>query len=99
VAVALPAWHHDAEFYKAQAWPGLGVEPWQLDPDFLQTYARPKVFVVGERDPFAPPGAVKRLVDRIPEPKTLHIVPGADHFFRGQERTVANVVVKAIAVP
>jgi alpha/beta superfamily hydrolase len=96
-AVGLAAWHYDADFYKAKARHDLGVEPWQLDPGFLQTFTRPKVFVAGEHDPLAPPVALKRLVDRIPEPKTLHVVAGTDHFFRGYEQVVGNLIACAIA--
>ncbi len=96
-AVGLPAWRYDAEFYNSKAWPDLGGEHWEPDPGFLTMFARPKVFVVGEHDPFAPVAMLRRFVDRLPEPKSFHIVPGTDHFFVGYERIVGDLVARAIS--
>jgi alpha/beta superfamily hydrolase len=61
------------------------------DP-FLDEDARPKLFVVGEHDPLAPTGVLRRYVGRLQPPKTLEVVPGADHLFSGQVSRVAEVV-------
>lgn len=96
-AVGLAAWHYDSEFYQGRARFGLDIEPWQFRLDFLQEYTRPKLFIAGEHDPIAPPAAVRRLVDRVPEPKTLHVVRGADHSFRGCEQIVGDLVGDVLA--
>jgi alpha/beta superfamily hydrolase len=67
------------------------------DADSLQSFARPKLFVTGEYDQLAPPGALGKLVDRLPPPKTLHLVPGADHFWWGREQEVAELVAGFMA--
>jgi alpha/beta superfamily hydrolase len=41
----------------------------------------PKLFVIGDHDPFAPKEVLERVLEGAPEPKRLVWVPGADHFF------------------
>ena len=52
----------------------------------------PKLFITGERDQLALPGEMRKLVERLPEPKSVQIVPGADHFWWGSERKVGELV-------
>jgi uncharacterized protein len=54
----------------------------------------PKIFLCGGRDPYAPPEVLAGLVNGLPEPKRLVAIPDADHFFVGQERTLAHHAVK-----
>jgi alpha/beta superfamily hydrolase len=59
--------------------------PVSMDADltYLQACPRPRLFVQGEEDTIGPPPRLRALVDALPEPKTLVVVPGADHFFAG----------------
>jgi alpha/beta superfamily hydrolase len=59
--------------------------PMTMIPDvaFLQGCRVPRLFVQGEHDPFGSGEAIRPLAARLPEPRTLVIVPGADHFFTG----------------
>jgi alpha/beta superfamily hydrolase len=91
-AVGLVAWRYDTDFYRLGAGPDQGIALGQFDPDFLQTFSRPKLFVVGEHDSFAPPDRLQTLVDRLPDPKSFHIIPGSDHFLQGHERRVGHLV-------
>jgi alpha/beta superfamily hydrolase len=91
-AVSLVAWHYDADFHARNARPELGVEPWQFDPDFMQAFFQPKLFVTGEHDPLSPPSALRRLMDRIPLPKELRVVPGVDHSWHGREQEAGQLV-------
>lgn len=52
----------------------------------------PKLFVTGEHDSLAPLRSLRDLVDRLPSPKTLHVVAGTDHFFHGCEQEVGELV-------
>jgi alpha/beta superfamily hydrolase len=54
--------------------------------------AFPKLFITGERDRLAPPSQLLRLVERLPEPKSVQIVPGVDHFWWGSEQEVGRRV-------
>lgn len=95
-AAGLVAWRYDLDFYRATSQPGRNADTWQFAPDFLQSFARPKLFITGEGDPFAPPSALRDLVNRLPPPKTLHALPGTDHFFWGREREVGDLVADFI---
>jgi pimeloyl-ACP methyl ester carboxylesterase len=41
--------------------------------------ARPKLFIAGSEDSDTPPPIMERMMDHVPEPKRLWIVPGATH--------------------
>jgi alpha/beta superfamily hydrolase len=60
----------------------------------LQASRGPKVFLSGARDPYAPSEVLTGLVKSLPEPKRLVVFPDTDHFFVGQERTLAQKAVK-----
>jgi alpha/beta superfamily hydrolase len=91
-AVGLAAWHFDADLGLASARSGFGDEADQFDAAFLQSLARPKLFVAAEHDAFAPVQSLRRLVERIPPPKALHVMAGTDHFFHGREAEVGELV-------
>jgi len=61
------------------------------------TGERARHFVAGERDQFCDRNALQALFERLPEPKSMSVVPGADHFFFGLERPVIEAVKKAIS--
>lgn len=54
------------------------------DAAFLSAVRVPRLFVQGERDVFGDAEAMRRLVDPLPEPRSLVVVPDADHFFTGK---------------
>jgi alpha/beta superfamily hydrolase len=96
-AVALVAWHVDTDFYRVSAGYPVTSELEQFDPDFMQGFRCPKLFISGERDWFISPEAIRKLVDGLPPPKTLTLIPGADHFFSGREQQVGEQVAEFIA--
>jgi alpha/beta superfamily hydrolase len=51
---------------------------------FLQNLAIPKLFLSGDRDPFAPAEELLQVAASAAEPKRLILIPGADHFFTDQ---------------
>jgi alpha/beta superfamily hydrolase len=58
----------------------------------LEQCARPVYLVCGDRDATCPIASAEELIERCEGPKGLAIVPGADHFFRGDEGAVAAQV-------
>lgn len=50
----------------------------------LGACALPKLFLSGDRDPYAPAERLKRLAAAAAEPRRLVLIPGADHFFSGR---------------
>jgi alpha/beta superfamily hydrolase len=67
------------------------------DLAFLSQCEKEKLFIVGERDQFCSLAKLQEALARIGEPKTLRIVPGADHFFAGHEKVVAAAVKASVA--
>jgi alpha/beta superfamily hydrolase len=59
--------------------------PVSMDPElaYLQACARPRLFVQGEDDSIGPPSRLRAVVEALPEPKSLAVIPAADHFFAG----------------
>jgi alpha/beta superfamily hydrolase len=60
---------------------------------FLDGDARPKLFVAGDRDRWAPAEPLRAYVERLREPSALELIPGTDHFFGGRARQVAERIV------
>jgi alpha/beta superfamily hydrolase len=76
---------------------GLGLPVAAIDDriydfEFLRSCVKPKLFVSGDRDQFGPRAEVQRLVEALPDPKKLVIIPGADHFFEGRLRELRETV-------
>ena len=53
------------------------------DTAFLASCAQPRLFVQGDGDAFADGARIRALVETLPEPKTLIVLPHSDHFFTG----------------
>ena len=62
------------------------------DTTFVATSTKPRLFVQGEHDEFGNGDAIERFVATLPEPKTLVVVPGADHFFTGKTTALGAAV-------
>ena len=48
--------------------------------------------IQGERDTYAPAALIRDVVDALPEPKSLAVIPGADHFFAGHLEEMQEAV-------
>jgi alpha/beta superfamily hydrolase len=93
-AVGLRVVCHD-DRVKAVIGLGLPLAPLdesRYDLDFLHSCAKPKLFVSGSRDQFAPRASLEALVNSLPEPKKLVIIESADHFFEGRLREMREAV-------
>lgn len=92
-AVSLAACYNDD---RVQALIGLGIPTHAEGRDytygFLSECKKPKLFVSGDRDQYGPLGQVKAIVEQAAEPKELHIVPQADHFFVGKLDTMQAAI-------
>ncbi len=51
--------------------------------DFLRKCTQPKLLVTGARDLFAPRQRMEEIFAESPDPKEMHWVAGAEHFFMG----------------
>ncbi len=63
---------------------GIGVPVNASDLSFLDADAKPKLIVQGARDEFGSREKVQAFFASLQEPKRLHIVEDADHFFAGK---------------
>jgi alpha/beta superfamily hydrolase len=57
--------------------PPLGI----YDFGFLKRCRKKKLFIAGDRDFFCPPSLLEKWYQELEEPKSLAVIPGADHFF------------------
>ena len=89
--------------YSFGAWAGLPVgvadkrirglvaiaPPLELyDFGFLQRCEKPKLMIAGSQDPFCPTSVLEAWFGHLEEPKSLAVVPGADHFFFSHTRSL-----------
>lgn len=72
--------------------PVAPIEDRSYDYEFLETCAKPKLFLSGARDQFGPRTKLQALVDSVPDPKKLVFIEGADHFFEGRLREVRETI-------
>jgi len=72
--------------------PAVPVEGRVYELEFLRNCAKPKLFVSGSRDPFAPPGKLEALVNSFAEPKKLVRIEAGDHFFAGRLREMRETI-------
>ena len=71
---------------------GMGVPVAVMDFDFLDGVLKPKLIVQGTLDHFGPRADVEALYGSLAEPKQIHWVQNADHFFTGKLEEVQQVI-------
>jgi uncharacterized protein len=72
--------------------PTNAAEPRTYDLECLRTSSKPKLFISGARDQFAPPGTLEALVGPFAEPKKLIRIDAGDHFFEGRLREMRDTI-------
>lgn len=77
---------------RAQAMIGLGVPARMFDGDYLKDSHKPKLIIHGTNDELAPYELAVKWFERVPAPKSLVAVEGADHFFQGQLEEVQAII-------
>jgi alpha/beta superfamily hydrolase len=58
----------------------------------LGGFSGPKYFITGAQDTISAPELLRKFVGSLSEPKTLAVIPGADHFLLGHEQGIADHV-------
>jgi len=71
---------------------GLGVPVGSADLTYLCGVRKPKLIIQGTEDVYGPRAKVEALFASLTEPKRLHWVKGADHFFSGHLDEVQSTV-------
>jgi alpha/beta superfamily hydrolase len=72
--------------------PALPVEGRNYNFEFLRECTKPKLFVNGSRDQYAPSGKLEALVETFAEPKKLVRIEAGDHFFEGRLREMRDAI-------
>lgn len=72
--------------------PVVPVDNRAYDFDFLRDCTKPKIFISGSRDQYAPPGRLEALVETFAEPKKLIRIEAGDHFFEGRLREMRDAL-------
>ncbi len=67
------------------------------DAAFLHTVTKPKLLISGDQDDYSPLSGLKDLMTKMPAPKSLVTIDGADHFFGGLEDDVAKAAAAFLA--
>jgi hypothetical protein len=70
----------------------LGVPVTSTNLDFLRVVLKPKLIVQGTRDQFGPVAQVESFYASLAEPKQIHWVRNADHFFTGKLEEVQRAI-------
>ncbi|MGH7897563.1 MAG: alpha/beta hydrolase [Candidatus Binatia bacterium] len=68
-----------------------------FETEFLAASAKPKLFLLGDRDQYCPLAALENLVKRLSGANSLVRLAGADHFLGGLERQVGEQVARFVA--
>lgn len=77
---------------RVRALVGMGLPVVDLDFSFLPSVTKPKLIVQGTEDAYGPRRQIETLFASLAEPKQIHWVEGADHFFSGKLEEVEEAV-------
>jgi hypothetical protein len=72
--------------------PVAPIDDRRYDFGFLAACSKPKLFVSGTRDQFAPKSQLEPMFASLPEPKKLVLIEAADHFFEGRLRELRESI-------
>lgn len=59
---------------------------------FAASSTKPRLFVQGELDEFGDGDAMRGFVAALPEPRTLVVIPGSDHFFTDKTKELGAAI-------
>ncbi|GAC1639399.1 MAG: Dot/Icm type IV secretion system effector CoxH3 [Candidatus Acidiferrum sp.] len=71
---------------------GIGAPVNSSDFSYLDSCAKPKLFVHGEKDEFGDVSKLREFVATLPGEKNLVVVEGVDHFFKGKVEEFGDAV-------
>ena len=64
-------------------------------PDFLYSCAVPKIFLQSTVDQYGPRAELEAMFEHFAEPKSLHFIEAADHFFAGSLDALEEAVLRS----
>ncbi len=78
---------------RVQALAAISLPLGMTDLEGVKNWPKPKLFIAGSKDDFAPGDELTELCRTAAEPKECAVIEGADHFWQGYEETLAKKVV------
>lgn len=81
---------------RVQAMIGLGVPARMFDGDYLKDCHKPKLIIQGTNDELAPYDLAVQWFERLPAPKSMIAIEGADHFFQGRLDEVQAIITSFV---
>lgn len=72
--------------------PVAPIDDRRYDFEFLSGCTKPKLFVSGSRDQYAPKHQLEQMFASVPEPKKLVFIEAGDHFFEGRLRELREAI-------
>jgi uncharacterized protein len=82
---------------RAAALVALGLPTIDSDFSYLRAVTKPKLILQGTRDQYGRREDVQAVFDSLAEPKQIHWVEGAEHFFEGKLEEVGTVIREFLA--
>ncbi|MGE3538932.1 MAG: alpha/beta hydrolase [Candidatus Tectimicrobiota bacterium] len=78
----------------------VGIAPPVARRDFslLHTCSKAKLFIVGDHDHVCPLPTLEALIAQCAAPTSMTLIPGANHFFLGREKEIAEAVVRFLGL-
>jgi len=61
------------------------------------TTERARHFIVGDRDQFCDLENLREIYKHLPEPKSMTVIPGSDHFLFGHDQAVSDAVRQSVS--
>lgn len=95
VGYSYGAWvgiYHAVSDARIAAWAGISPPTGMFDFSYLTESPVPKLIIAGDMDDFVAGPELKRIYDRLAEPKHFVNVHGADHFYWGHESAVKKEI-------
>ncbi len=83
---------HAVSDARIAAWVAISPPTGMFDFSYLKASPVPKLIVCGDADDFVSMDELDRVYDRLAEPKRRTTIHGADHFYWGHERSLAEEV-------
>ena len=77
---------------RVQALAAISLPLGMTELDEVRAWPKPKLFIAGSRDDFAPTDGLSDLCRTANEPKECEIIEGADHSWQGYEEVLAGKV-------
>jgi uncharacterized protein len=67
-----------------------------FDYDFIRELRKPAAFIQAEYDEYADLDAVRDLIEQVPPPRQLFVVPGSDHLCTRKLKELEEIASKAV---